>query len=464
MNAQCSDLDATAVLSAFEAGEATARSVMDAALACIEADASQVNSVIRLNPSATREADDVDRRRRAGERLPPLAGLPITIKDAFDVEGMISGHGCVDEEHLAVADAPSVLSLRKSGAIIVGKTNVPTRLADWQSSSPHFGHSRNPWDPGRTSGGSSSGAAAVACGQSYVDLGSDMSGSVRVPASWCGTYALRPSHGIISKRGHLPWPPELRLEPPASTVGLTTRSARDLSIVFEALAGDARGTGHLATRAQAPETSPATLRFGVWLPTAWPQLSGTVRAVIEAFVDRVTASGYPVRPVEPPRSTSAEVGLYQRLTAAEIAHGGGDTTPTEPLLALLEDQADVAARWDHEIFGQVDILIAPATPIVAPHLSDVPQSQRSIDLDGVARPASELLTWSVITSVAQCPSVVVPAGPESVTGLPVGVQLMARRGHDRTAMSAAIALEDLGVTRFAAPPTYTQLLPTRSPA
>jgi amidase len=439
---------ATDLLAALDSGALTAVDAVDAAIGALTRDAAGVRAVIRVASDARREAAEVDRRRSAGEAL-PLDGLPITVKDSFDVAGMVSGHGIRADEHVATADAPAVAALRAAGCVVVGKTNVPTLLADYQSVSPEHPHTRNPWDTTRTSGGSSSGAAAVAAGQAYLDLGSDMVGSVRVPAAWCGTYALRPSHGLISKRGHLPWPTDLRLEPPASTVGLMTRSARDLAVPFEALLAGAPGGG--ACRPLVPVTAP--LRLGVWVPDTWPATGRAVRAAIEAWCTRLAEAGVVVVRVTPPRAGRAEAEVYDHLTAAEIAHGRTDRGPRFPLLDALESQAAVTAAWRDELFADVDALVCPVAPVTAPPLSDVPLADRTVDVDGTAVPASTVLDWSVVTSVARCPAVVVPVGTSAEDGLPVGVQILTDHGSDRRAIAIAVALEEGGLVGFVPPPS-----------
>lgn len=410
-----------------------------------------LTSVVRPAPAALAEAAALDAARRSGRPLPPLAGLPLTVKDSFDVAGLVTDDGVPEHRHVATADAPAVAALRAAGCVVVGKTNVPERLADHQARSAEFGHTRNPWDRTRTGGGSSGGAAAVAAGHSWLDLGSDMVGSVRMPAAWCGVAALRPTHGVVSNRGHLPWPSRLRLEPPAATVGLTARTCAELLPAWDALLAGAALHPSPGSGPPLPARAP---RLGLWLPAAWPVTDGETRRALERWCTAAADAGCDVVPVTPPRAGRPEAELYGRLVAAQIAHGAGDLSPARPLLADLEEQADVVAAWRGAVFagaGAVDALVCPAVATTAPLLSDVPAAQRSATVDGVEVPAESLCDWSVITSVAHCPSLVVPIGPGDESGLPVGAQLLGDPGSDRALLQLGCRLEELGLVRFRTP-------------
>ncbi|MGY1838205.1 MULTISPECIES: amidase family protein [unclassified Modestobacter] len=433
----------------------TAQDAVRGALAALAQDRDgpedPVNSVVRPAPAALAEAAAIDAGRWSGGSLPPLAGLPLTVKDAFDVAGLITADGVPGHRHVADRDAPAVAALRAAGCVVVGKTNVPERLADHQARSAEFGHTRNPWDRTRTGGGSSGGAAAVAAGHSRLDLGSDMVGSVRMPAAWCGVAALRPTHGLVSNRGHLPWPSRLRLEPPAATVGLTARTCAELLPAWDALLAGAALHPGPADTASPPERAP---RLGLWLPPVWPATDHETRRALQRWCAEAADAGCDIVPVTPPKAGRPEAELYGRLVAAQIAHGAGDLGLARPLLADLEEQADVVAAWEVSVFsgpGAVDALVCPAVATTAPLLSDVPAAQRTATVDGVEVPAESLCDWSVLTSVAHCPSLVVPVGPGDETGLPVGAQLLGAPGSDRTLLQLGCRLQQLGLVRFRTP-------------
>ncbi|GAA2015965.1 hypothetical protein JL107_09550 [Nakamurella flavida] len=400
-----------------------------------------VHSVVRRDPTASAQAREIDRRRRDGEPLPPLAGLPLTVKDCFDVAGLTTGDGVPDHEYVAGTDAPAVAALRAAGVVVVGKTNVPPWLDDYQSGSAHLGITRHPQDRTRTPGGSSGGAAAVAAGHSWLDLGSDMTGSVRLPAAWCGVTSWRPSHGLVSKRGHLPWPPSRRLEPPASTVGITARTVADLLLPAEALlTGAPGGAGAAAPLGSAAEE----IRLGVWMPGDWPVTGTEVRDALSAWCVRARDAGIELVVIRPPLAGPAEAAVYRRLMAAEIAHGAAVPDLAPPLLADLERQAEVVDAWSTEVFATVAAVVCPITPVVAPPLSAVPLDDRTVLVDGAELPASVIFDWGVITSLARGPVVTVPIGT-GTGGLPIGAQLIGEHGRDRDLLALAVRLETSGL-------------------
>src|SRR5690606_29651785 len=167
---------------------------------------------------ARAEAREIDRQRASGEPLGPLAGLPITIKDSFEVTGMPTTCGFKDlRDHFPARDADAVTLLRQAGANVFGKTNLPAGASDWQSFNPVYGVSRNPWNPDRTVGGSSGGAAgAVAAGFTSFELGSDIGGSIRIPSHFCGVFGHKPTYGLVPLRGHIPPPPGMLSQPERS--------------------------------------------------------------------------------------------------------------------------------------------------------------------------------------------------------------------------------------------------------
>ena len=195
--------------------------------------------MVRRFDEAPKEADAADAARAAGRIAGPLHGVPITIKECFDFTGLPSTYGHPERaSHRASADAATVARLRAAGAVVLGKTNVPKNfLADWESYNAVYGHTRNPWDLGRTPGGSSGGsAAAMAAGLSALELGSDIAGSIRVPSTFCGVYGHKPTYGVIPIRGgnstdDAAAPKDIQVAGPIA------RSAADLELAFDVLAG-----------------------------------------------------------------------------------------------------------------------------------------------------------------------------------------------------------------------------------
>lgn len=244
--------------------------LLEACVARIESTDPDVNAICTLDleraRSAARAADEATAR---GEVLGPLHGLPFTVKDAIATSGIRSTGGAeVMRHHVPAADAPAVAALRDAGAIVFGKTNLPEWSGDWQTFNPMFGTTVNPWSSALTPGGSSGGAAAaVACGMSSFELGTDIGGSVRVPAAFCGIYGHKPSFGVIPTLGYLDEPNGGTTEGDVNTFGPMARSAADLRLLLDVLAGPAPDE-RIAWRLDLPEATIRTLqglRVGAWI-------------------------------------------------------------------------------------------------------------------------------------------------------------------------------------------------------
>jgi amidase len=216
-----SDLDfatATEVLEALDRGRLSAVELTRLALGRIERFNPRLNAVVTvLAESALARAAEVDAARRRGAELGPLAGLPITIKDTFEIAGVRTTAGFEPlRDHVPAGDAAAVARLREAGAILLGNTNVPPLAGDWQSDNPIYGRTTNPWSSAHTPGGSSGGsAAAVAAALGHLSLGSDIGGSIRIPAAWTGIYGHKPTLNVVPLRGHIP-PMPGATSPPAS--------------------------------------------------------------------------------------------------------------------------------------------------------------------------------------------------------------------------------------------------------
>ena len=222
-----------------------------------------VNAVVTLDERAFEQAAAADAALARGESWGPLHGLPITIKDSLETAGLRTTAGAPEyAAHVPARDADAVARLRAAGAIVFGKTNLPAYAADCQTFNPIFGTTRNPWNLERAVGGSSGGAAAaVAAGLTGLDLGSDLGGSIRNPAGYCGVYGLRPSYGIIPTRGHVPGPPGSLAELDMVTVGSTgARGRRPRACPRRPGRSRCRPLGRMA-----PGSSPSASRRAEWL-------------------------------------------------------------------------------------------------------------------------------------------------------------------------------------------------------
>ncbi|HWP19092.1 MAG TPA: amidase [Burkholderiaceae bacterium] len=460
-------LSATAQLSALRRRERSAVSLVDEAIARIEAGDAAVNAVVvRDFERARRDAHAADARRAAGEDG-PLLGLPVTVKESFDVTGLATTWGLPGAHPPADADAVVVRRLRDAGAVVLGKTNVPTLLADWQCANPVYGTTCNPWDLTRTSGGSSGGAAAVAAGFSALDIGSDLGGSLRLPAAFCGVCSHRPSHGLVPLRGAAPpGAPRGPLNPwmDLVTAGPIARCAADLALALDAIAGpdDAEA---VAWRLVLPPARHLQLRdFRVLVLQTHP-LYPTAREITQA-VDRVARS-LEAEGCRVALDAQAVPGLadqsrtFQALLMSLI---GADIPPEEHHRAVARAAAgDEVARhltmshrdwiWldRHRVhhaaawrrtFADWDVVLCPAAPVTAFAHDDRPMEQRQIQVDGQWLPYEALAGWAGISQPAGLPVTTVPIGLDG-QGLPIGMQVIGPRLEDRTPLAFARELERL---------------------
>ena len=467
----------TALLAALASGELGAEELTLAQLDRIAGAGAALNAVVTLDAdAAVRAARAVDADRAAGRPLGPLAGLPVTVKDAFDAAGLQTSQGRAADARPATVDAPAVHRLRAAGCVVLGKTNVPAFLASLHTWNDLFGVTVSPWDPAFSSGGSSGGAsAAVAAGLAVADLGSDLAGSLRVPAAWCGLFAHRPSNGIVSKRGHLPWPLDGLLEPMVSAVGPMTRSAADTELFFAQLAGP-EGPEAVGWRLDLPRPrvrALGDLRVAVWTEDAVCRTDTETRAAIRSFADQLADAGARVTELVPPVGGPADQALFARLQAGEVARGMDDEAWTDararaaagdPAAALLtqdlrsaladlEAQRAATLRWQ-QLFAEVDVVLCPAVARAAITPEPDGTTPETVEVDGAVVPIDTLSDWSRLSSLGRLPATVVPLGPGAVSGLPIGAQLLGPYLEDRTPLRAAVLAEEAGLLRFRPPPGW----------
>ncbi|HCT06294.1 MAG TPA: amidase, partial [Pseudomonas sp.] len=253
---------ATELLADIAAGRQSSRALLDSYLARLDSLNPALNSVVTLDLAQARlKADLADTAVRNGLSLGPLHGLPITIKDTFEVLGMPCTAGAAAlREHRPAQSAVAVKRLEDAGAIVFGKTNVPTMAGDIQTYNSLFGTTHNPWNLALTPGGSSGGAAvALAAGFTSLELGSDIGGSIRIPSHFTGVYGHKPTHGIVSQRGHIPGAPGDLAEGALNVVGPLARSAADLQLMLDVLAA-APPAGQPGWQLQLPAPRPVSLK------------------------------------------------------------------------------------------------------------------------------------------------------------------------------------------------------------
>jgi len=447
---------ATEIAALLGAGRLSARELAELVFDRVDVVNPVVNAVVQTRREAgLRAAAEADLVLARGERVGPLHGVPMTIKESFQVAGMRSTWGNpAFADYLADRDAVVVARLLLAGAVLFGTTNVATMLADvGQCVNPVYGRTVNPWDNTRTPGGSTGGgAAAVATGLTFLEYGSDLAGSIRIPASFCGVYGLKPTAGTVPLGGFQPPGPPTGSTDMAylSAVGPLARSAADLRAALRVTAGpdglDARAYAwHLAP---ARRTRLADFRVGVVLDHPAAAVTGEVGGALSAAVDALSAAGatmvegWPegVDPVGQAEAFGFQVAQF-------FAFHGGDTDFATLPQVVEQHQRRMAARaaWD-QYFSEVDVFFCPTAFTAAfPH----PEHDTISTPEG-ERPYNELGFWIAHASLAGLPALSAPVG-HTPGGLPVGAQIVGPRHEDDTAITfAELAAEVVG--GFTPPP------------
>jgi amidase len=469
-------LSASDLLRALRAREISSRELLEHYLARIERLNPALRAVVTLDAErARRHTDAADAARARGESLGLLHGLPISVKDCFETEGVRTTAGSPQlAEHVPTADAAAVARLRAAGAIVFAKTNTPTLAMDWQTYNPLFGTTCNPWDLERTPGGSSGGSgAAIAAGLSALELGSDIGGSIRVPASWCGVFGHKPSWGIVPERGHIPgWPGALR-EDDINVVGPLGRSAADLGLALEVLAGPLPDRAR-AWRLELPAARHGSLRdfrVAAWLDDPACPVDSALGERLAAAVAALRGAGVAVDEGARPGFALAHAvevyrGLMIPITAgvmrdADFAAAAKQADAADPgsreeltrflralgvrhrdWLLLHEERERLRALWA-DFFRRFDVLLCPVTPVPPlRHDHGEPMVLRKLEVDGATRPYTDLLAWPGFVGACLLPATVAPVG-RTRDGLPVGIQIVGPFLEDRTPLAFASQLEAL---------------------
>lgn len=442
----------------------SSRELLETFLARIDQLGPPINAVVTLDPErAYAEAARADSAATRGEWFGPLHGLPITIKDAIEVAGMRSTGGATElADHIPTSDAPSVARLKNAGAIVFGKTNVPRWSGDLQSFNDIFGTTNNPWSLDRVPGGSSGGpAAAVACGFTAFELGTDIGGSIRVPAHCCGIFGLKPSYGVISQRGYLDHVGGGHTDADVNVFGPLARSAEDLELLLSVLAGpDAERAP--AWRLELPPPRHAATgeyRVGLWLDDAACPVDRNLLALMQQAAARLTDAGARVEDAHPPVSFAEQVELFNHLVGAAVSVNLPDDRAEAQAgshrawLRADQRRAQLREVW-REWFQSYDALICPvmATPAF-PHNQLGNFDTRTIEINGATRPYRDLVSWTGLIGVVGLPSAVAPVG-RTPAGLPVGVQVVTAYLRDREAIHLAGILAEVSGGGYRVPPGF----------
>ncbi len=424
---------------AVRSGETSALLEAEAAITRIEARNGAVNAVVvRDFDRARHAASALDQRIKDGFDA-PLLGVPMTVKESYDIAGLPTTFGFEQHRaHIASEDAVAVTRLKRSGAIILGKTNVPVGLADLQSFNPVYGRTVNAIDATRSAGGSSGGSAvALASGMVPLEFGSDIGGSIRVPAAFNGVWGHKPTWGALPTDGHFfPGTDGARIV--LSVIGPMARDADDLAAALDVVADH--------PLAPAPRRKP-----GDWRVLMLPHhpLAATQRSIVaalDALADRLSDAGATVdhRSDLLPDLERQHLAYFRMLNIA-MARGvtpAGEEAPTlETWLELHDEQARIKRQWNR-LFEQYDAVIAPTVGMTAfPH-DDSPLQGRKLEIDGESTVFFHQFAFPGLATFPMLPATSVRIGTDA-DGLPIGVQVIADSFADHTAIAVAKAAHQL---------------------
>ena len=448
----------------------------------------RLNAIVIECFEYAREAAEAADAARARGADAPLLGLPITLKESINVRGLLTTAGLpAFAQTQANFDAAATQRLQTAGAVLMGKTNVPPMLADWQTDNEVFGRTNNPWDLARTPGGSTGGgAAALAAGLTPLEVGSDIGGSIRVPAAFCGLYGQRPSDSALPRSGQLPFPPVPNPLGIMGVQGPLARSAADLDLALAVLAGP-EGGEEVAWRLAFPPPRHERLseyRVAVLPPITWVPVDTEIMAAQEELVSRLGRAGAQVQMIQPELLGDLQahhvlyVSLISAVTGArspeaerrrlvELSRGYDDAFSEARRQGWLASVGDYFAWYGQReqyraayrtFFREWDVLLAPITLISAfPHLKlawprEAKDFEHTITVNGAAVAYELQLVYPGIATLSGQPATAFPVGLTRA-GLPIGLQAIGPYLEDRTPIHFAALLErEFG--GFRRPPGY----------
>jgi amidase len=443
-----------------------------------------VNAIVVTSLADARErARAADRALAKGKPWGPFHGVPMTVKESFNIAGLPTTWGIPGQEKtVAKRNAVAVERWLNAGAVIFGKTNVPIHLADGQSFNAVYGATRNPWDLARTPGGSSGGsAAALAAGLTGIETGSDIASSIRNPAHNCGVYGHKPTYGLCPLRGHALG--DVLSGADISVIGPLARSAIDLAPALAALAGpdEIEASGMHFSLPPPRKRKLKDFRIGVILNNPVSEVDREVQDVLQRLTEflvkqraKVSTKARPALDMAhvqrvfalmlaaatsyrlPDAKFAESLGAAQQLDSADDSPQAralrGTTLLHRDWLALNEERTRLRWAW-HDYFKEYDLLLCPAYPVAAhPHMYEVPPESRIYRVNGKELTHPHMLFWAGLTGLAYLPATAAPAG-FTPAGLPVGVQIVGPHFGDRTTIEFARLLED-SYQAFVPPPGF----------
>jgi amidase len=478
------------LLIALQRREVSSVELLDGMVSNIEQMNPAVNAVVAMDMERARaETTAADNSRAAGDECGPLHGLPMTIKDCYETLDLVTAAGAPElAEHMPTRDADVVRLLRRAGAIVWAKTNVPYYAGDHQTYNDVYGVTNNPWDLTRTSGGSSGGAAvAVACGFTTAEIGSDIGNSIRQPAGLNGVFGLKTTHGLVSGRGHVPGPTGSLTSSDLGVFGPLGRSCGDLRILLEVLTNSGSAFGgipgaELPRFEQQPDIT--DLRIGVWSDDVMAPVDSSVKDLIEDAARRLGNEGAEIDSEIRPAIASSDLhrnymqllnstmspGIPSDMWDGLVAKAGGNTEFVDDdsvmfardsalshrdWLAANERRAHAQRAWS-DVFENVDVMIAPIQPVAAfPHDTERPYGKRTLSVNGSDAPYRGILFWAGLATMPHLPSVAIPIG-QTADGLPVGMQLIGPKWSDHKILSIGEEISSVLGQHFTPPPLVTR--------
>ncbi|WP_068618079.1 amidase family protein [Paenibacillus tuaregi] len=472
-------------------GQVTSKQLVEYYFTRIDRFNPEINAVIQQQrEAALQQAELADLEREAGTIRGPLHGLPMTIKESFNVKGLLTTSGAKHlRSNVAQGNAPTVQSLLNAGAIIMGKTNVPTMTSDWQTYNDIYGTTNNPWDLSLSPGGSSGGsAAALAADFTPVEFGSDLIGCLRIPAHYTGVYAHRCSLGGMSVRGHVPGnPPDDPSEPDLSAAGPLARSAADLRLMMKVLYDPWLEVPDQPDFTSNTLISKNKIKVLTWFGDAAHELDAPIIRRYEDFIAKLSQKSE----IEVHRQMPADIRIEelfelaiqlsarlvgtsfnarQRMVASLASLGlrmskaftSAFPEGLDRYYAAMNDGPAEQRRTDqlrqeyHQkfaaLFEQYDVLLMPVSPVLAiPHMQ-MAVHRRSLDVNGKAVGYNEHLIWNVLATVLGLPSTVMPLQHREGE-MPCGIQIVSGQFQDHKTIDFAEICEEI-TGGFVAPAPY----------
>lgn len=477
-------LSACEIGSKINAKEISASEVLEHFMARIDRYNKDLNAVVvEVRERARQRARTADAALAKGESWGPLHGVPMTLKESFNLQATPTTWGNTGwTENIATEDAQAIKKLTTAGVNVHGKTNLPLMLSDNQSYNDVYGTTNNPYDHSRTPGGSSGGsAAALAAGLTALEVGSDIAGSIRNPAHFCGVFGHKPTYNLLSAQGHT-GPRNMKSTSDITVVGPLARSARDLEVAVRAMSGPdpIMARGYRLDLPDLGDRRLGDLKVAVWMDDDRAPVNQEVRErvdmVAKALRDEGAAINYEVRPgFSSEHSDDVYLQLQQATMAqllppkvyASLKQYVAKFDPDDQSKRAMAMRAQVASfrdwgqlnemrtrlRWQwHEFFNEWDVLITPIMSTAAYAHDHRPFKERTIEVDGHERPYFEQVFWAGLSSASYLPSTVIPTGLNS-EGLPIGVQIIGPEYGDLVTIGVAEGLEREGFA-FTAPPNY----------